>query len=176
MSSPQPAPTRRLVILRHAEAAPAAASDHDRDLTPDGRAAAAAAGRWLLAEQHAPSAALVSDALRTRRTWEELATAAGWLDVPVEHAAPLYSAGPETALDLVRGTDGDVATLVLVGHNPTVASLAHLLHDGQGNERAAVRMAQGYPPAAVTVLACPVPWSELAWGGCRLVDFHVAGA
>lgn len=164
---------RRLVVLRHGTATGAAAADHERDLTDQGRHEAAGVGRWLRAEGHLPDRALVSDARRTRRTWEEVAAAADLLDVPVEHAPALYSAGPESALDLVRGTDDTaVATLVVVGHNPTVASLAHLLHDGRGSERAAVRMAQGYPPAAVTVLAVPVPWHELDWGVARLVDFR----
>lgn len=167
-----PPAVRRLVVLRHGSATGAAASDHERDLTDQGRAEAAGVGRWLRTEGHLPDRALVSDARRTRRTWEELAAAADLLDVPVEHAPALYSAGPESALDLVRATDARVGTLLLVGHNPTVASLAHLLHDGRGSERAALRMAQGYPPAAVTVLAVPVAWRELGWGLARLVDFR----
>ncbi|GAB3085019.1 histidine phosphatase family protein [Nocardioides zeae] len=167
-----PAAVRRLVVLRHGTAVGAAASDHERDLTEQGRAEAAGVGRWLRAEGHLPDAALVSDARRTRRTWEEVAAAGDLLDVPVEHAPALYSAGPESALDLVRATDTGVGTLLVVGHNPTVASLAHLLHDGRGSERAALRMAQGYPPAAVTVLAVPVAWRDLAWGLARLVDFR----
>lgn len=166
-------PVRRLVVARHAEAAPAAPSDHERDLTPAGRRAAAALGRWLVDEGHVPDLVLLSDARRTRRTWEEAAAAAGALDVPVELTPALYSAGPESALDLVRATPPTVGTLLLLGHNPTAASLAHLLQDGHGNERAAVRMAGGYPPASTTVLVVPSAWSDVDWGGARLLDFHV---
>lgn len=162
--------------MRHAKAVPTAPSDHERDLAPDGRVAAAAAGRWLLEQGVVPDLALVSDAARTRRTWADLAAAAGWDgdDGPrVEHVEALYAAGPETALDLVREVPDDVRTLVVLGHNPTMASLAHLLHDGLGNEGAAVRMAQGHPTGALTVLAVPTAWAEIDWSSARLVDFHV---
>ena len=54
---------------------------------------------------------------------------AGWdLEGTLEDA--LYDAGPESALDLIRATDEHVRTLVVVGHNPTMASLATLLDDG----------------------------------------------
>ncbi|MDT9592416.1 histidine phosphatase family protein [Nocardioides zeae] len=174
MNLSEPSRVRRLVVARHAEAASAAATDHDRDLTDDGRAAAASLGEWLRHEGHVPDRALLSDARRTQRTWEEAAAAGDLLDVPVDLSPALYGAGPESALDLVRATDPDVRTLVVVGHNPTIASLAHLLHDGRGSERAAVRMAQGHPTAAVTVLVTPVAWADLDWGAARLLDFHVA--
>lgn len=170
--APEPPSVRRLVIVRHGTATGAEASDHERDLTEQGRREAADVGAWLRLEGHVPDRALVSDARRTRRTWEEIAAAGDLLDVTVEHAPALYTAGPESALDLVRATDESVTALLVLGHNPTVDSLAHLLHDGRGSERAALRMAQGYPPAAVTVLAVPVAWAALDWGAARLVDFR----
>ncbi|WP_245596519.1 SixA phosphatase family protein [Nocardioides alkalitolerans] len=167
---------RRLVVMRHAKAVPTAPSDHERDLAPDGRDAAAAAGRWLVDQGIVPDLALVSDATRTRRTWADLAAAAGW-DTDggprVEHVEALYAAGPDSALDLVREVPDDVRTLVVVAHNPTVASISHLLHDGLGDEDAALRMAQGHPTGALTVLDVPTTWAEVGWATTRLVDFHV---
>lgn len=164
---------RRLLVVRHAEAAATGASDHERPLTASGRDAARGLGEWLRAQEHRPDEVLVSDAARTRGTWEEIAAAAGYDDVRVGFCPSLYADGPESALDLVRTTPDSVGTLLVVGHNPTVASLAHLLHDGQGSERAAIVMAQGYPPAATAVLATPNGWSGLDWGSARLVEFHV---
>lgn len=170
----RPRPTaRRLLVARHAEAAPTAASDHERELTANGRLAARGLGEWLKAEGLRPDRVLASDATRIRRTWEEVALAAGWEEVAIDFLPGLYAAGPESALDLVRATSDDVSTLLLIGHNPTVASLAHLLQDGRGSEGAAVRMAQGYPPAATTLLAAPGGWADLEWGGARLVEFHL---
>lgn len=170
-----PVDVRRLVVLRHAEASGAAPSDHERDLTDAGRVAAGELGRWLVAEGHAPAAVLMSDARRTQRTWEEAAASADLLDVPTEVSPALYTASPESALDLLRRTSAETGTLLLLAHNPTVAALAQLLHDGRGDGAATTRMAGGYPPCAATVLDVPLAWSSLEWGTARLVDFHVPG-
>lgn len=169
---------RRLVVLRHAQAEPSAATDAERPLSARGRTDAAAAGTWLagLGLQVAPpaGAALVSAALRTRQTYDALAAAAGW-EGGVTHDAGLYSAGPEAALDLVRETSEEVSTLLVVGHNPTMAYLAHLLDDGEGDDGATSEMlARGYPTAAAAVFAVGGSWADLGAGGARLEAFHVA--
>lgn len=169
---------RRLVVLRHAQAEPSAATDAERPLAARGRRDAAAAGTWLagLGLEVAPpaGAALVSAALRTRQTYDALAAAAGW-EGGATHDAGLYSAGPEAALDLVRETAEGVSTLVLVGHNPTMAYLAHLLDDGEGEDVATSEMvSRGYPTAAAAVFAVTGSWADLGPGRARLEAFHVA--
>jgi phosphohistidine phosphatase len=163
---------RRLVVMRHAKAEGMAASDHDRALADRGRAAAEGAGRWLAQQGVVPDAALVSDALRTRQTWEEVAAAAGW-DCRPELSAGLYAAGADSAFDLLRETDPATTTLVVVGHNPTMASLAELLDDGDGDDDATTGMlTRGFPPGAVAVFAVGGPWSDLGPGTGRLEAFH----
>ena len=65
--------TRRLVVMRHSKAESTAPSDHERALASRGRADAAAAGMWLAEQGITPDAALVSDAMRTRQTWAQVA-------------------------------------------------------------------------------------------------------
>ena len=171
-----PSSSRRLVIVRHAQATSSAASDAERELTRRGRADAAAAGRWLAALGLGPSGrgALVSAATRTRQTWAELVAATAWdVDAVVDEA--LYVAGPDAALDLVRATAEDVDTLVVVGHNPTMGLLAQGLDDGDGDDEASTAMAgHGFPTCTLAVLAVPGPWVDLAAAGARLEAFHVA--
>ena len=131
--------TRRLVVVRHARAAEMAQDDHARPLTDVGVRAAASVGRWLGALVPAPDHALVSDALRARQTWQGLSDGAGWSLVP-EHVAALYSASVPGALDLVREVPDGTGTLIVVGHNPTVAILASLLDDGQGDPDASIAL------------------------------------
>ena len=169
---------RRLVVLRHAQAEPTAASDADRPLTAGGLAAARAAGEWLggLGVRVAPpgGVALVSAALRTRQTYDAAAAAAGW-EGSATHDPGLYSAGPDAALDLVRAVERDVADLVLVGHNPTMGYLAQLLDDGEGDQEATTALVtRGYPPCAAAVFRVDGPWVGLGPGGARLEAFHVA--
>ena len=165
--------SRRIVVIRHARAEQAGATDFERRLAPRGRADAAALGSWLAAEGVVADHALVSAAHRTRETWAALAEAAGW-EVPADYDQGLYAAGPETALDILRGAPDEARTLVLVGHNPTVASLAQLLDDGEGDGDAASAMATGYPTSAVTLFAFDGPWADLGEQCARVLAFHVA--
>jgi phosphohistidine phosphatase len=167
---------RRLVLMRHAKAESVAPSDHERALAPSGRDAAAEAGRWLAAVGIAPDAALVSDALRTFQTWEQVADGAGW-ECHVDHSAALYAAGADSAFDLLRDTDESVATLVVIGHNPTMAYLAELVDDGEGDADATTDLVtRGFPTAALAVFTVAAPWSDLGPGAGRLEAFHVGEA
>ena len=47
--------------------------------------------------------------------------------------------------------------VMFVGHNPTAASLAHLLDDGDPDPDAFRAMSAGFPPAALAVLEVPRP-------------------
>ena len=80
---------------------------------------------------------------------------------------------PETALDLIRLTPEEAGTLVVVGHNPTIAYLAQLLDDGDGDVAASNEMAMGYPTSAVTVMEYDGAWADLGAGTARVLAFHV---
>ena len=164
---------RRLVVVRHAKAEPTAPSDHGRALAARGRADAEEAGRWLKGTGIDPDAALVSDALRTQQTWEHLAGAAGW-ELDPELSAGLYAAGADSTFDLLRETDPGVTTLVVIGHNPTMAYVAELIDDGEGDvEATTVMLTRGFPTSALAVFAVAGEWSDLGPGGGRLEAFHV---
>jgi phosphohistidine phosphatase len=158
--------------MRHAKAEPGGETDHDRELAPRGWDDALEAGRWLAGSGLVPDAALVSSARRTASTWTAVAEG-GSFDVEPTYSDSLYSAGPETALDLVRETADEVSALVVVGHNPTMAYLAQLLDDGSGDEAAARQMATGFPTGALARFGVSGPWAELDLASARLVGFHV---
>jgi phosphohistidine phosphatase len=164
--------SRRLVVVRHAKAEQSAESDLARRLIDRGRADAEAAGRWLAGEDVVPDRVLVSAAPRARETWEAMASGGGW-SVEADLDEGLYSAGPDTALDLIRRTPPDTAVLVVVGHNPTMAQLAQLLDDGEGDPEACSAMATGFPTSAVAVFEYDGAWADLDITSARLVAFHV---
>jgi len=102
-----------------------------------------------------------------------MAAAAGWsLEPDLDRG--LYTAGPETALDLMKLVPAEATTLVVVGHNPTIAYLAHLLDDGEGDVEAATEMAVGYPTGALTLYEYAGEWADLAPGCATVLAFHVA--
>ncbi len=167
------AASRRLVVIRHARAEQVGRTDFERALADEGRRDAATAGRWLAAAGIVADAALVSAAERAVATWEALAEAAEWT-VTAALDRGLYAAGPDTALDLVRETDDAAGTLVVVGHNPTVASLAQLLDDGEGDPEASTGLMSGFPPGSLAVFSWTGAWRDLDWAAARVTDFFAA--
>ena len=163
---------RLLVVMRHGQAEAFAQGDHRRRLTDRGRRQATAAGEWLSSRGIVPTHAFVSSATRTRQTWEALVAGNGTpAEARVEDA--VYSADAESALHVLRGAPAGAAVVLYVGHNPTAASLAHLLDDGEPDPAAFRAMSAGFPTAATAVLEISVPWAELDAATGHLIAFHV---
>lgn len=164
--------TRKLVVMRHAKAEPFAASDHDRVLTARGRADAAAAGHWAADHGVLPDHVIVSSAARTQETWAEFAQAAGLASEVVVDAG-LYGAGTDAALEILTTVPAQARSVMLVGHNPTMAYLVHLLDDGGADPALFAEVSAGYPTCALTVLEVAAPWDRLDVAGARIRQFHV---
>src|SRR3954454_22112926 len=91
---------RTLVLLRHAKAVPPESMpDLERPLTDRGRADAAAAGRYLVAEGIEADLVLCSPAQRTRETWQ-YAAEAGATTADIWYDRRIYSAGTDELLDV----------------------------------------------------------------------------
>src|SRR5689334_20812081 len=155
----------RLIVMRHAKAEQAAPNDFERALTDRGRADATAAGEWLAAQGWVPDHALVSAALRTQQTFECVA-AGGDFSVQPDFDRSLYSATPESVVDLVRLLPGEVRSLLVIGHNPTMGSLPQLLHDGTGDDAPITAMAGDFPTGALALLEQDGAWADLTWTSC----------
>jgi len=166
--------SRRLVIIRHAKAEPYAPTDVERVLADRGQVEGRMLGEWLAAEGVAPDAAFVSYAARTRETWDVVAAGAGWTLVP-EYDGNLYGTDEEGVLDLVRGTKDDAATVVVVGHNPTMGMLVQLLDDGEGAATGSVALGS-FPTSTAALFTVDGAWADLAPMAARLDAFHVARA
>lgn len=164
--------SRTLIVMRHAKAEQSGASDVDRQLTDRGIVDGTEAGQWLANRGVEPDQALVSSATRTQQTWEAVAEGAGW-DLEGTYEDALYEAGTESALDLIRQTEDHVRTLVVLGHNPTMASLAALLDDGEGDDEAGNELTLGFPTSALAVFSYVGTWAELDEAGASVLAYHV---
>jgi phosphohistidine phosphatase len=124
----------RLVIVRHAEAAPGA-PDELRTLTPAGKQQARELGTRLRAQLGEPDAVLTSPLLRARETAQALGLGA---PEPDERLAP--GATADTVREAVKGRG---ETVVVVAHQPDCSQIAAAL--GDGTEPA-------FPPAGVCMV------------------------
>jgi phosphohistidine phosphatase len=161
---------RTLLLLRHAKSGyPPGVADHDRPLAPRGEREAKLAGDWLRAHAPAVDAVLCSTAARTRET-----LARTRVDAPVDYIDRLYDATPGTVIEEINRVAPDVETLLVIGHEPTMSSLALGLASADGsNSTAAERISTKFPTSAIAVLRTGEPWDQLTLSGATLVGFHV---
>jgi phosphohistidine phosphatase len=161
---------RTLLLLRHAKSAwPEGVADHERPLAPRGEREAKLAGDWLRAHAPAVDAVLCSTATRTRQT-----LARTRIDAPVNYVDRLYDSTPGTVIEEINGVGPDVETLLVIGHEPTMSSLAlGLATENGSNTTAAERISTKFPTSAIAVLRTAEPWDQLTIDGAALVDFHV---
>lgn len=149
-----------LIVLRHAKAAHVPGlADRERPLTDRGRQDAERAGETLKRMGLSPDLVLCSPATRTTQT-AELALAGLGSTPPVHFDGEIYEAYPDELLELVGRTDGEVSTLLLVGHNPGVHELVMSL--------ALARDDEGFPPGAFAVMETG-PWAGLGPGDGRMI-------
>ena len=161
---------RTLLLLRHAKSDyPPGVGDHERPLAPRGEREARLAGDWLRAHAPAVDAVLCSTATRTRET-----LARTRIDAPVNYVDRLYDATPGAVIEEINRVDPDVETLLVIGHEPTMSSLALGLATADGsNSTAAERISTKFPTSAIAVLRTAEAWDQLTLNGATLVGFHV---
>jgi len=160
----------RLVLVRHAKAEAAADSDASRELTERGQAQSSAVGTALAGKLRGNVHACVSSAERAVQTWR-LASAGIGAEVTSEQMDALYTADADDLLSLVRSTDESIDTLVVVGHNPTVADVvSRLASDGSGAAYDALRT-HGYSPSTSTVFDIDGAWSSLDSTSAELREY-----
>lgn len=160
------ATARTLVLMRHA-AAGGAARDHDRPLTPDGVRTATDAGRWLRANLPPVDLTLCSTATRTRQT-RACADVAG----DVRYSDELYGGGIDDILDQIATAPPPAATLLVVGHAPTIPSLAWELVTqarlNTGAEPGSDDEIRHFAAGTFAVLTSSAAWADLGAAGAVL--------
>ena len=129
----------RLLVLRHAEAEPAASSDAERALTPLGEAQAARAGAYCRRHDLRPQLVLTSPYRRTVQTGGIVASALEGL--PTKADAFLASGmQPDQAMEGLRNYR-ELACLLIVGHQPDVGLLTASLLGVQEAENVPFKLA-----------------------------------
>lgn len=168
---------RRLVLMRHAKAESHASTDHARRLSAQGRRDARAAGALLAQRGDVPAMVLVSTAQRARDTWEAVSAGLGigprtggpevWFD------RALYDSGPKAVVELLGAVEPDVASVLVVGHNPTMSVVAAALSDGLADPVLEDELSDGLATAGLACFDVPVEWVEVNARTLRLARVDV---
>jgi phosphohistidine phosphatase len=158
-----------LYLLRHAKSSweEPGLPDQDRSLAPRGRRATRLLAEHLRREGISPQLVLCSSARRARETLDGIAPALG-AEVEVQVEADLYSAAAGDLIERLHAISSEVESALLIGHNPTMQSLALSLA-ARGEQLETV--AQKYPTGALATLTFERSWPELGPGDAELVAF-----
>jgi phosphohistidine phosphatase len=111
---------------------------------------------------------LCSSARRTRETLEGLGLSGEVLIEP-----ELYRATPKEVLERLRLVPSGLASVMVVGHNPTMQVLVLSLAAARSgrDDPALADARRKFPTGALATLTFDCDWSELGPGGARLDAF-----
>lgn len=153
-----------LYLLRHLKSSwdEQALADRDRPLAPRGRKAGKKMARHLEKAGAAPELVLCSPALRTRETLDAVRGALGEPEVRFDER--LYAAWEDELLDVLRGVEPGVGSVLVIAHNPGLEDLAAAL-TGVRQEK--------FPTGALATLSFDGEWADLESGACELAAFVV---
>jgi phosphohistidine phosphatase len=113
---------KHLVVMRHAEAEHGHGDDHARALTARGHSQALQAGQWAAALGFVPAAFVVSDAVRTRQTMEDLGLVDSFRTEP-----DAYNATAQEICEFIWALPDTVNAAIVVAHNPGISDLCSRL-------------------------------------------------
>lgn len=162
---------KRLTLMRHANAQwkDPQFSDFDRPLNRRGNSEAEAMARRLIELKLVPTAVLTSSARRAQQTAEIVTREFGLSARSVRRDESLYLAPAEEILRVIHATGPRIPHLMIVGHNPGITDVAHLLAP-------AARI-----PDLATAAMCSLTfdvrsWSDVTAGKLRDVQSEVPPA
>jgi phosphohistidine phosphatase len=164
--------THSLYLIRHAKSSwsDPTLPDQERPLARRGRRDANRIAKHLLRLGIMPELVLCSPTQRTRETLELVRPALG-TTATVRLEAELYAASAETLLERLRAVPEEVASVMLIGHNPGLHDLALLLASA-GTELE--RLEAKFPTAALATLTLPrATWRRLSQADAVLAAYVV---
>jgi phosphohistidine phosphatase len=169
---------KQLFVLRHAKSSwdDPMLDDHDRPLAERGIRAVKIMGRHIHDAGIHPEQVLCSSSRRTRETLEALAPGGETL---IERE--LYDASCTSLIDRLRRVPPQTASVMVIGHNPSVQMLVLRLTGANGDEfsNGSNKQLAGdlgevqrkFPTGALATLEINCEWGELGPGCARLSGY-----
>ncbi len=169
---PFAAATRRkhlIYIFRHAKSSwdnPDLA-DFDRPLSLRGQRAGVLMRDYIQFADMEPDLVLCSSSVRTRQTLDAILPAIG-AQAELKYDRRLYNGGAQALLNRLRRLPEEVASVMVIGHNPALQALATRLA-GSGDPEALIRLDEKFPTAALATLVVQQEhWQDVAAGNCEM--------
>jgi len=162
---------KTLGLFRHAKSDwnDARLRDFDRPLNRRGRTGAGLMGLHIRDFGVKWRRILASPAVRVTETIELAAEAAGQMP-PLNWDRRIYLASSPTLMELLREQDGEIDTILMVGHNPGLEDLIFDLVPDDGSSPLRDSVEDKFPTAAFAILELEIDaWRDIEDGCARLV-------
>lgn len=155
---------KKLYLVRHAKSSwkDSSLSDLQRPLNGRGLKNAPEMGRRLNARGVELDLIVSSPANRAFTTAKTLAKAIGYDSKNIEKNESIYFDGVSSMLNIIKETDNNIESLMIVGHNPDMTSLLNKLCGFQ-----TVNM----PTCAIACIDLKHNWSDINKHPVTLVDY-----
>ncbi len=157
---------KTLYLVRHAKSSweTHGLTDEERPLLPAGIEKTKKIIRFLAGKGIKPDLIISSQAVRAYDTAKILAAGIGYPAEKIRIERKVYEGLYDRILDVIYGTPNDINSLMIVGHNPTITSMANLfLHPGIEFMRTS---------AVVCITFDTEKWEEVPSGEAKM-DFFV---
>jgi len=159
-----------LSILRHAKSSWGDASlrDIDRPLNERGKRQAQRLGSWLEENAIAPDLIICSTAKRARQTLKKVqGNRQSDAELIVENR--LYLASPSTIISLLADNGADRSHIMIIGHNPGLHMLAHMLAN-TGDKDDLALLGEKYPTGTFCSLGLKTDsWKKIGKSTGKLI-------
>jgi len=154
---------KQIIVMRHAKSRreEEGLSDHERPLNRSGERASRLMGRRIKEKLFVPELIISSDAMRARETAENVALELGyerWIRVEPQ----LYLCEADTFLEVIRGVDETISSILIVAHNPGVEAFGRLYLGWEGEK---------FPTAAYFYATFSGRWRDVSRDALQLRDF-----
>jgi phosphohistidine phosphatase len=121
--------SKRLILMRHAKAEKLEgySSDFDRPITKRGIYDAKLICSELNKHKFIPDAIVASPSKRTKQTAQIVSNCFKKNKIPIDYQFDIYEASISDLLHVIRQTNTNINTLMLIGHNPSITSMVGYL-------------------------------------------------
>lgn len=160
--------SRQLLVMRHAKSAwgTDAPSDFERPLSGRGIDNAPRMGQWLREQGLVPQWVVSSPAKRAEQTVVAVCQQLGIDEQAVQWEPEIYGASVDQLCEVLAGCPDEVATALVVGHNPGLEMLVAYLCPSMPVPPDGKLL----PTAAVAQLRMPDTWNDLSEASAELVS------
>lgn len=150
-------------------------SDHERGLAKRGIESTKRVGQYLLDYGFSVDLCLCSDAVRCRKTWELLLGMENFAD-ETSYKKEIYEASSDKLFEIIKNTNDETESLLVLGHNPGLEELAEYLVLGDNLDELHNSLFAKFPTAAFLGLSLSVDsWHDITPGHASIISYWVPG-